>query len=715
MNQQVEDRFAPHMAAVVGELLGAPNKRLSKEGEPRYGTNGSLSVDLKAGTWFDHETKEGGGVIALIKRQTGRSDADAAVWMEERRILEPSHRDERQSNPHQRPSKMVEAAVYDYRDERGNLVCQTVRQQFKLADGSWERDPKTGKPKKTFKQRRPHPDRPGEWIWNLKDIQVVPYRLAEMQEAIDGRAIIFYVEGEKAADKLAALGIPVTTNPMGAGKWFEGFEEFFVGADVVILPDNDEPGAKHRDLVASKLLPVAQRVRYLALPGLPAKGDVVEWLDDLGGTIDQLYDLAQTYAQVPERDDKWRPRLMSILWEDMDKVGAESEWLVYQVITAGQVSMIVGPSQHGKSFFAVELGMCVARGIEFFGHQAERGGVLYIAAESGRGLKKRLRAYRTWHDLSPTEGLPFVLLPGKFNLFVNDEDTDALIEDGVNWHEYFQERFGVPLRLVVVDTFAAATPGADENSVRDVGPVLARAVRISEELGVAVSVVHHANAGGQKPRGHTSIFANVENVVMVEMNDKRTDEDGRPMRYAKVMKQKDAEAGKTWPFVLRSVDVGVDAKGKAITSCVCVPPKEDIDSQKVGDAGFDGSDLDRQFLKCILDAVNEFGQVPPQNVNCPPRITRAVNLNKAKKFYWERYAGGLEGSDEQKQDTLRKRWRRAHDRMVQHSIIGSQDPWVWFTGKPVRGMSMGGAWTSPAQDAGFSLMSEADLDAFEFR
>lgn len=714
MSQHTDDHFAMHLAAVAGELLGPPNRQLSTEKEPRYGRNGSLSLDIAKGTWFDHELKEGGGVLALVRRETGRSDADAVRWMEERGFLEGRDRVERQPNPHQKPSKMVEAAVYDYRDADGNLVCQTVRQQFKLADGSWERDPKTGKAKKTFKQRRPDPNREGQWIWNLKDIQVVPYRLADLIEAIDSRSLVFYVEGEKAADQLAALGIPATTNPMGAGKWFEGFEEYFADADVLILPDNDEPGAKHRDLVATKLLPVAKRVRYLDLPNLPPKGDVVEWLE-AGGTVDQLYDLAQSNARTPERDDRWRPRLMSILWEDMDKVGAESEWLIYQVITAGQVSMIVGPSQHGKSFFAVEMGMCVARGVEFFGHPAERGGVLYIAAESGRGLKKRLRAYREWHGLPATDPLPFVLLPGKFNLYANDEDTDALIEDGVGWHSLFQERFGVPLRLVVVDTFAAATPGADENSVRDIGPVLARATRIAEDLGVAVSVVHHANAGGLKPRGHTSIFANVENVVMVEMNDKRTDEDGRPMRYAKVTKQKDAESGKTWPFVLRSVDIGMDSRGKAVTSCVCVPPKEDIDRLKPDAAGFVGTDLDRQFLRCVLDSITEHGQVPPQDVRCPPRITRAVHLKHAKRLYWDQYAGGLDGTDEQKQETLRKRWRRAHDRMVQYGVIGSQDPWLWFTGKPVMGMSMGGAWTSPITDAEFTRMSEADLDQLEFR
>lgn len=712
MSDLGKDRFARHMAAVAAELLGQPNKRLSKPGDVRYGTNGSMSIDVEKGAFFDHEAKEGGGVIDLIRRLTGRAtEADAAQWMEDKGILVPEGAPARQQNPHKVEERKVEVAVYDYRDRDGGLVCQTVRFEFQRPDGTWVTDPKTGKRKKTFAQRRPDPRRDGAWIWNLKEIDVVPYRLAELDEAIASGAIVFYVEGEKAAERLAALGIPVTTNPMGAGKWWQGFEHYFEGADVVILPDNDEPGLKHRDLVASHLLDVARRVRFLELPGLQPKGDVVEWLD-AGGTLNTLYDLVLARALPCKKDTSFKPQLPSIPWDRLDEVGAESEWLIYQVITAGAVSMVVGPSQHGKSFFAVEMGMCVARGVDFFGHRSERGGVLYIAAESGRGLKKRLRAYRAWHDLKAKDPLPFVLLPSKFNLYASDDDTDKLISDGTGWDTIFMEQFGVPLRLVVIDTFSAATPGADENSARDVTPVLARANRISEELGVAVSVVHHANAGGAKPRGHTSIFANVENVVMVEMNDKRMDEDGRPMRYAKVAKQKDAEAGKTWPFVLRSVEVGMDAYGKTVTSCVCVPPKEDIDSAKNQDAGFEGSDLDRQFLTVVLDALKEFGQVPPQDVNCPNRISRVVDLKHAKKFYWQRYAGGEDGDEQTKKNTLRQRWQRAHNRMVQYGLIGSDDPWLWFTGKPVKGLNVATASISMFPETDLGRLSEADWEEF---
>ncbi|MDQ0510920.1 AAA family ATPase [Ancylobacter amanitiformis] len=418
-----------------------------------------------------------------------------------------------------------------------------------------------------------------------------------------------------------------------------------------------------------------------------------------GVVDDDLMDMsAFEYQHEEEIKAAWRPKLRTIRWRDLDAAGPESEWLVYQVFTAAAVSLIVGPSQHGKSFFAVEYGMCVARGSDFFGHASLQGGVLYIAAESGGGIKKRLRAYRSWNadEVPKSMDLPFGFLPGKFNLFAGDDDTNALIDDGKHWNDLFEAEFGVPLRLIIVDTFSAATPGADENSARDITPVLARATRISEELGCAVTIVHHANQGGTKPRGHTSIFANVENVVSVELSEKRVDEDGRAIRYAKVTKQKDSEAGASWPFVLRAVEVGTDRLGKPVTSCVCVPPAQDIDVSGPADGGFNASERDRQFLQCVLDAVKNDGQTPPTDLPCPGRITQAVTVNTVKKLFWSRYSAGEEGTEEVKKDALRQRWKRAHDRMVQYGIVGSHEApgstvaWMWITGKPVKGMSMGG-------------------------
>jgi hypothetical protein len=114
--------------------------------------------------------------------------------------------------------------------------------------------------------------------------------LPELLQA-DSAAPVLIEEGEADADNLAVLGLVATTNPGGAGKWREEFNEFFRGRHVVILPDNDAAGRKHAQQVAQHLHGIAVSVKVLTLSGLPEKGDVSDWLK-AGGTKDQLLALA---------------------------------------------------------------------------------------------------------------------------------------------------------------------------------------------------------------------------------------------------------------------------------------------------------------------------------------------------------------------------------------------------------------------------------------
>jgi putative DNA primase/helicase len=142
-------------------------------------------------------------------------------------------------------------AIYNYRDAGGNVLYQVVR--F------------TGK---RFQQRRPNGT--GSWVWNLKGVQPVLYRLPELLAAPSDKPV-FIGEGEKDADRLTALGLAATT-PMGAGKWRSEYSETLRGRSVVILPDNDQPGIRHAIRVARLLVGIATGIKIVTLPNLPVKG-----------------------------------------------------------------------------------------------------------------------------------------------------------------------------------------------------------------------------------------------------------------------------------------------------------------------------------------------------------------------------------------------------------------------------------------------------------
>ncbi len=173
-----------------------------------------------------------------------------------------------------------EVAAYDYRDENGALLYQVVRFE-----------------PKHFAQRRP--DGNGGWVWNLKGVRRVLYRLPELL-AVDSKSWVFVVEGEKDADRLAAFGLIATTNPGGAGNWSKADSSPLHGKRVVVLRDNDVTGATHQDDVARDLFGKSAEVRIVELPGLPTKGDVSDWLDS-GHTVAELLDLVESTEPLKAR------------------------------------------------------------------------------------------------------------------------------------------------------------------------------------------------------------------------------------------------------------------------------------------------------------------------------------------------------------------------------------------------------------------------------
>jgi hypothetical protein len=193
-----------------------------------------------------------------------------------------------------KPRKII-VGEFPYHDENGNLVVVVERLEFQNPDGTFVLKD-GGKRRKTFKQKRPDPDRPGKWVCNVVGVPAVPYRLAQTVEAILNRHPILVVEGEAKADLLAKWNVAATCCVGGAGKWKSQHSEFLRGADVVLIPDADDAGAQHVQQVGASLNGIAKRIRVVLLPGLPPKGDIIDWAR-AGGTREQLDALIE---QAPE-------------------------------------------------------------------------------------------------------------------------------------------------------------------------------------------------------------------------------------------------------------------------------------------------------------------------------------------------------------------------------------------------------------------------------
>jgi hypothetical protein len=628
--------FARLMEPVAKRLLGDPNPHLSSATELRFGSHGSLSVDLVQGVWSDHEAKEGGGVLDLLKRELKLEGKAAIEWLN--REVGGEFEDRRQPQEKRgevRPLKRI-VATYDYVDERGELIFQTVRFE-----------------PKTFSQRRPDPDSPGAWVWSVKGVRQVPYRLPEVLDAVATGRTIYIVEGEKDADALAREGLAATCNAMGAGKWPEEIGPALQGADVVILPDNDEAGANHTIVVASALRGIAKRIRVLDLPELPPKGDVSDWLA-AGGDAEQLAQLVEASAE-PWKPETPKSAFGAIRWADIDAVKIRQDFLVEDIMFCGDIGMFYGASGSGKSFLAVHMGLCIARGVDFLGKRTRKGAVIYQAGEGGKGLLKRLRAYKQENRVFD-EDVPFILLPSRVDLFSADGDTEAFIAECLAWRAALQD----PLAAIVIDTFSTASPGANENASEDVSRLITAGEAINRATGAALFWVHHKNAAGDRERGHTSLRANIDTAIEVV---KEEDTSVRTMRLSKM---KDGEDGLKLGFELHPVEIGSYDDGKPMTSCVVVPAQLGSDRPgkrpRLPNGQFN-------FLKVLDSAISQRGGVVP-GVGC-----YGVEYEAFRDLYVTLLGSGKASA------AIRQAISRDGDALWRAGLIERQDPWLWITDK----------------------------------
>jgi len=651
---------------VAIRLWGEPSSRSPNEWRFRLGR----TISPRKGVWSDFLSggeKVGGGVLDLIKRELKVDTRGAFEWLKAQGLYdeEPANENRQDSRP-ARNGKIT--ATYEYTDETGRMLYEVCRVEEEGVD-------EHGKPKKRFMQRQPVNN---GWQWNLQGISPTIFRLPDVQEAIATDRTIFVVEGEKLVEMLAEEGVPATCNSGGAGKWRPEFGDLLTGADVVILPDNDEVGQKHAKAVADSLQGKAKRVRILALPGLPPKGDYEEW-KKAGGTIVQLYDLAAA-APEPGKEPYVSPFHAVPFWE-IDNAGPEHEWLVNGMVTLGDVGILAGESGTGKTFIGVDLGMAVARGMSWMGRRVEPGMVIYNAGEGGMGLKKRLRAYRQVHGLRTDERIPFITLPDPIDLYTSDDMTEKLLAECKHWQEMLPDE---KLRLIVIDTFSTATPGADENSAKDMTVVLKRGARLARETAATVIFVQHMNAGGEKVRGWTGIKANVDSVLICLNQDYRDDQ-GREVFALVQDKCKDGRRGTKWKYVLEEIDLGDDRHGEAVTSCVIGEP------QSGGEKSASGPDFSsfttnmRDTLAAIQKAVFEYGEKTPGGLNLPMSIQKVTKIQQVIDVYCRDILvvdnKASDAEQRKARDTARKAIQRGGADLKDAHYIGREGIYVWLTGK----------------------------------
>jgi hypothetical protein len=361
-------------------------------------------------------------------------------------------------------------ASFAYRDESGKLLYTIER---------WE--PGSKGQRKDFKAKAP------DGSFSTKGIRRVLYRLPELVAADVGE-LVFIVEGEKHADALAALGLTATTSPFGAtAKWLDSYSESLRDRHVCILPDNDDPGRNHANKIAEALAGIAASVKRLYLPGLPPKGDVIDWLD-AGGTHEDLLALADSAENIGQSDD--RPRSMK------DRLAERRDLhqpVIDGLLREGETMNMIAPPKTGKSWLVYNLALSVSVGLDWLeSFPTVRGRVLLIDNEL--------------HDGTIDNRVPKVADALKITLADYGEQLDVWtfrgkLKDIHSLAGDFAKLQPGQYKLVIIDSFyRVLPPGTDENDNAAMAQIYNLIDAHAMRLKCAFVLIHHSSKGSQSDK-----------------------------------------------------------------------------------------------------------------------------------------------------------------------------------------------------------------------
>jgi AAA domain/Primase C terminal 2 (PriCT-2) len=126
------------------------------------------------------------------------------------------------------------------------------------------------------------------------------------------------------------------------------------------------------------------------------------------------------------------------------------------VLETDTLAMIFGPPGAGKTFAVLDLLLHVAWGRPWFGHAVQQGPALLFAVEGGRGVEKRIVAFRQHYQLQ-REDLPF-----RFNTGPVDLSSDRAVEMLITAIKAQGKELGAPVKVAAIDVLAMALGGSGE-------------------------------------------------------------------------------------------------------------------------------------------------------------------------------------------------------------------------------------------------------------
>lgn len=325
------------------------------------------------------------------------------------------------------------------------------------------------------------------------------------------------------------------------------------------------------------------------------------------------------------------------------------DWQIKGLFENESIGQIFGATGSGKSFVVLDMGYCIASGIDYHGRKTKQGNVVYICGEGFAGLSRRLHALQNKYKHDITDKFFISRQPAAFmDIGVTSAVCEAVKEVG-------------NVSLVVVDTYHRNMGGGNENSADDFGVVLKNIDTFLKPLGVTVLIIHHSgHMETNRSRGSSSIRAAMDFEYQTTLNS-----NGLTLNNTKM---KDATTPTPMLFDFVPVTLGKDEDGEAITSAY-------LNYKEVGE--HEGKKTrkklnprDDAILQTLNDAITKCGIDPTDDIKAKFGGFDSV-VGKSQKIvlidHWRELAYKSISADgdtpEKKADSRKKAFKRCRDKL----------------------------------------------------
>lgn len=585
---------------------------------------------------------------------------------------------------------------WQYQDEDRQTVF--VKQRYKVGE--------TGKTYRLYKV-----DADGRRHSSLGDARIVPYNLPALLDAKTAGRNIFLVEGEKAADAITSIGMIATTAHTGAGSWPEAITEYFAGAQVIILPDNDVPGWQYAHKAAQAILPIAKSVKVVDL-GLQGQGDDAYEFIEAGAGREKLVCLVKAAQILTSVDQVTMPERLNPItnsvvevtmaeWNPIENIAKEFEtepatpipakptkqiniehwdsiqdepvkWMIDKVLPVGSFTALYGPPGSFKSFIALDIAEAIATGRTWMGNAVtEPGSVLYIAGEGFGGVGARIKACKQHHQT--VDGAPIYVIRHQLNLRSSIEDFNALMLAV----EHLVIDTGINFKLIIIDTLARAFGGGDENSASDMMQFVVTCGHIQKIVqDAALMLLHHSGKDSAKGmRGSSALLGAVDTELeLIRFEDSMKG-------IIRIAKQKDGEDGTRIGFEMVSVELAPPAGslqiGEPITSLAVQASElgqfDDLKKDKKdskSNAGFGQNQI--LSLQCLEIAIKKNGYL---------KLIEGTQRMVVDLAHWKNELWSKMGCTDEDKDSFKVAWGRIRKDLSKYGRGDISDGFAWLTAK----------------------------------